>query len=128
MNTTAITILLVVLLVILGSWLGFRHWVNSRAFDVASDVAKQVMPVWAAQGPFDNGAHSAFAMRAAFTVVMGAEYLAGEVEGHKESFDDGPGEWEAIRRTALEHATPETDAYIDEAMAIAALESLKRGL
>lgn len=62
-----------VAIVVVGILIGFKFWVRSRATADASIVAREVFPVWAAQGPFDSGTSSATAMQYAYVAVRGPE-------------------------------------------------------
>ena len=108
--------------------LAIRRLLFSRALKTASDMAKQVFPVWAAQGPFDSGVQSAAAMRNAYLAVFGAnqtEEMADAIEGHEAAYDADPETWEETRRTALKGAS--SDA-LTLAEGIAAAEGLNKSL
>jgi hypothetical protein len=96
------TAVLVLGLLVLGKFL-----LHSHARRVASDVARQVFPVWAAQGPFHSGTESAAALRNAWLAVCGAEQtekMANAIEKHRCSYDNDPDAWEKTRCEAAEQA------------------------
>ena len=49
----------------------FRRWFKALVWREASDQAREVFPVWAAQGPFEDGSESAVAIRYAWLAVFG---------------------------------------------------------
>ena len=116
----------ITVIVVFGIALAIWLWWRSRIFYSASDMAKQVFPVWAAQGPFDSGAESAAAMRNAYLAVLGTdqtEEMADGIEGHATAYDADPETWEETRRTALEGAS--SDA-LTLAEGISAAESINK--
>lgn len=120
-----VAIVLVVIVVIGIAWV---VWLRSQAVNQASDLAKQIFPVWAAQGPFGSGAESAAAMRNAYLAVFGAnqtEEMADAIEGHETTYDADPETWEETRRIALKGAS--SDA-LTLAEGIAAAEALNKSL
>jgi hypothetical protein len=88
-------------------------------------IARQVFPVWAAQGPFASGAASAAAMRNAYLVVMGekeAEEAAEAIAKHAAAYDSNPVKWEEIRREAAGVAGSETIGFLTRATALGATD------
>lgn len=95
-------------------WLSLRSRTSKRAIN----MARQVFPVWAAQGPFASGAESAAAMRNAYMVVMSpeqAEGMADAIAKHAAAFDRDPATWEETRRGAAQVAGPETANFVSMA-------------
>lgn len=90
---------------------GIKHLqTRNLAQRMASDQAKQVLPVWAVQGPFSSGAESAAAMRMAWKAVFGedkAEKMEETIQQHAVVFEAKPDEWEETRRTAIDIASPD---------------------
>ena len=118
----------IVLVVIVVIGIALAVWLRSHAVNQASDLAKQIFPVWAALGPFNSGAESAAAMRNAYLAVFGAnqtEEMADAIEGHETAYDADPETWEETRRTALKGAS--SDA-LTLAEGIAAAEGLNKSL
>lgn len=121
-------IIVLVVLCIFGIVVAARVLLRSQAHKNASDLAKQVFPVWAAQGPFNSGAESAAAMRNAYLAVFGpdqTEEMADAIEGHETAYDGNPTAWEKNRRLALDAAS--SDA-LTLAEGIAAAEGLNKEL
>lgn len=119
---------IVVLAAIAGAIVLFARWRRSSAFQGASEMAREVLPVWAAQGPFANGARSSEAMRLAYVAVFGtdmAEQSAAAIRSHAEAYDSSPTTWEELRQEALNQASPEA---LELAKGIAAAESLNKDL
>ena len=124
MGTPEIFVLAV--LGILGIVVAVKLLLRLQAHKDASDLAKQVFPVWAAQGPFHSGAESAAAMRNAYLAVFGPDQtkeMADAIEGHETAYDGNPTAWEKNRRLALDAAS--SDA-LTLAEGIAAAEGLNK--
>ena len=85
-------------------WYLWRKYI----FHQASKMAQKVFPVWAGQGPFENGAESARAMKAAYTAVMGPEKATeaqDSIEKHQIVYDQDPETWENLREESLQAGT-----------------------
>jgi ribosome modulation factor len=96
-------------------WLSVRSRASKRAISMARSMARQVFPVWAAQGPFASGAESAAAMRNAYMVVMGPEQteaMADAIAEHAAAFDHDPATWQETRRDAAQAAVPQTADFV----------------
>ena len=68
------------------------------------NTMREVLPVWAALGPFENGAQSEEALLRAFIAVRGPDEVEDHraaVSGHAEIFDSEPELWEKSRKDAL---------------------------
>jgi len=97
---------LVVAVIFAATWRLLRMLIRNAV----PDLAKQVFPVWAAQGPFESGAASADAMRRAWLAISGPDHtekMADSIHQHEEEFDADPGAWEETRRAAADAASPE---------------------
>ena len=95
---------------------------------MARSMARQVFPVWAAQGPFASGAESAAAMRNAYLVVMGPEQTEGMADAiakHATAYDCDPARWEETRRDAAQAAGPETADFVSIAQKSKMQDELK---
>lgn len=80
------------------------RWAKKRGYEMASEKARQVFPVWAVQGPFNSGEESAAAMRKAYIAVLGPEDGATKediLNQHVAAFDKNPKAWEELRVLAL---------------------------
>ena len=108
-----------------------RKWYRAREFKVASEMAKEVFPVWAAQGPFASGEQSAKALRYSHMAVSGPDLSEKMLEGiaqHAIAYDEDPETREHNREETLQYVTEETRDYVEAAIAFAALDQLKDGL
>jgi hypothetical protein len=97
---------LVVAVIFAATWRLLRMLISNAV----PDLAKQVFPVWAAQGPFESGAESAAAMRRAWLAISGpdqTEKMADAIHQHEEEFDADPEVWEETRHAAADAASPE---------------------
>lgn len=82
----------------------YRQW-QSQVFGEASEMAQDVFPVWAGQGPFDNGTESAVAMWAAWSVVFGpekAQQKTGSFVQHQQTYDADPETWAGLQQETSE--------------------------
>jgi len=87
-----------------------RRLLRSLTNNAIPDMARQVYPVWAAQGPFNSGTESADAMRRAWLALFGpyqTEKMAGAISQHEAEFDADPEDWEETRRAAADLASSE---------------------
>ena len=127
---SALEILLIAVGVVVVAVIAFCSWVRSSAWHQASDTAREIFPVWAAQGPFGNGTQSAIAMRYAWLAVSGdrekVDGMTEQFSQHADSFDADPGKWEETRRTALQSADPTVSQYVAEANRLCAAEDWTR--
>ena len=124
---TGIQVLLLVLLAAAVLVVLLWRWYRSRIFEQAGDLARQVFPVWAAQGPFDSGAQSAAAMRCAYVAVFGAEEakrmkIAEVCAQHPAAYDSNPEAWEQTRQKATRSASPDTEKFVAIAKDLAATD------
>ena len=106
MGTPEIFVLAV--LGILGIVVAVKLLLRLQAHKDASDLAKQVFPVWAAQGPFHSGAESAAAMRNAYLAVFGPDQtkeMADGIKGHETVYDANPETWEETISATLSGST-----------------------
>ena len=86
-------IILATLIVAIVAAVLVRKWFRARVFKMASEMAKEVFPVWAAQGPFTSGEQSAKAMRYSHMAVSGpdlSEKMLKGIAGHAISYDENP--------------------------------------
>jgi hypothetical protein len=106
---SAYVVLLVTIIFATVAILSFRSRASKRATSMTRNMARQVFPVWAAQGPFASSAESAAAMRNAYMVVMGPEQteaMADAIAEHAAAFDRDPATWEETRQEAARTAGP----------------------
>lgn len=80
-----------------------------------NEVVSDVLYVWAAQGPFENGDESTDAMNAGYYVVFRSE-AGDQFRNHAASYDENPAMWERNRLLALENRREELEALRDEAL------------
>ena len=124
MSSTAILILILAAAVIVV--VTVRIWFRNRVFDRAAQMAKEVFPVWAAQGPFRDGLESALAMRHAWLAVFGdfdkVATMTDTFRKHQEAFDSNPAVWERNRAMALDKDDDMLPKYLDEVQRLRALE------
>jgi hypothetical protein len=99
MNNFILILIAIVVIALIG-WL----WWRKHIFNQAAQMSKTLFPVWAGQGPFENGAESAAAFKAAYTVVMGKE----EADKNKDTFlkhqiayENDPDTWENLRKESI---------------------------
>ena len=123
----ALLIVLVVAVLAVSLW----HWYRSHIFKRASGLARQVFPIWAAQGPFDSGEESAAAMRYAYLAVFGSEEaermgMTEVIAKHAAACDSNPAAWERNRQEATRSAGPETEEFVTIAKGLAAMGSLNK--
>ena len=107
--TTNETLLVFVLAIAVVAIL-LRSWFASRGRDRGSNIAREVLAVWAVKGPFKSGEQSAAAMRYAHIDVLGpegAESFVETIAKHAVAFDNEPDEWEQVRHEYLEIAEQE---------------------
>lgn len=117
--------------IIIGLLALFKYWISTRSLHVASDIAKKVFPVWAAQGPFDNGTQSAAAMRYAYLAVLGpeeTEKMTSAIEQHKNVYDSNSQKWEEVRQQSTQSSETDIDDYISLAKGLAAMDSLNKDI
>jgi hypothetical protein len=129
MDTTTMVILVVVGVIVIGA--AAKNFVRARTLASASNMAKQLFPVWAAQGPFSSGADSSKAMRGAWMAVFGAEQteeMEATIRQHEMAYDSDPDEWEKARITALEDTGTDVSDLVTLAEGISAAESLNEEL
>lgn len=127
MSTQLILVACIIAVVALLLWLWFRSHTLKRA----SNIAQQVFPVWAAQGPFESGEQSAGAMRYAYMTVKGpeeTERMAEAIRKHAISYDRDPARWEQTRQEAARSAGPETEEFVTIAKGFAAMDFLNKDL
>lgn len=105
MHTLVLSVLAVFAVAI--AFAAIRRLVRSWTRNSASNMARQVFPVWAAQGPFRSGAESAAAMRKAWLAVFGPEQtgkMADAIKQHETAYDEHPETWEKTRRATADAA------------------------
>lgn len=108
-------------------FLGYRAW-QSNAFNTASEMAQDVFPVWAGQGPFENGTDSAIAMWAAWSVVLGPDKAQQDTEAfvqHQKTYDADPETWAGLQRDTSEQFG-DPDRLVPKAKALA-LDAVQNG-
>ncbi len=110
--------------------IGIRRWANTRTFDLARDEALKVFPIWAAQGPFENGEESARAMRFAWLAVYSDSSMIDlpdpYFEKHASSFDEKPDAWEKNRQSSISNFNAGHDAYLKDAWRLRAADLLEK--
>ena len=102
---------------------------HEMGFREGREKTQKIFPVWAGLGPFENGAKSARAMKAAYAAVLGPEEAAKAEESfekHWIAYDQDPEDWENLRKEALK-ANSEINDYITMAKALIAMERLDEG-
>jgi len=107
-------------------WILWRQYIYRQV----SKMAKKIFPVWAGQGPFENGTESARAMKAAYAAVLGPEKAAEAQESineHQIIYDQDPDTWENLRKESLQ-ASREINDYITIAEGLAAMESINKDI
>lgn len=107
-------------------WFLWRRYI----VHLASKTAQNIFPVWAGQGPFENGTESARAFKAAYTTVLGPEKAAEfqeAIEKHRIAYDRDPEAWENIRNQSL-RKSKEIDDYVTMAKGLASLDSINEEL
>ena len=132
--TSIQSVLLILLVVVIAAvllWLWFRSHTYKQAAKQAASLAREVFPVWAAQGPFQSGAESEAAMRYAFLAVMGPEKaerigVAGTFANHASAYDSDPTTWERTRQVAAKVAGAEIEKFVTIAKGLAAMDSLNK--
>lgn len=101
--------LVVILAVLIIGFVGYRAW-QSNVFNTATEMAQEVFPVWAGQGPFENGTGSAIAMWAAWSVVFSPDEAQQNTETflqHRETYDADPETWAGLQAdTAIRFGDP----------------------
>ena len=98
------------LLVVVAIFFATRRLLGMLTQNAVPEMARQALPVWAAQGPFESGAESAAAMRRAWLAVSGpdqTEKMADAIRQHEEEFEADPEDWEETRRAAADAASSE---------------------
>ena len=109
-------------------FLGYRAW-QSHVFDTASEMAQDVFPVWAGQGPFDNGTDSAVAMWAAWSVVLSPDKAQRDTDSfiqHQQTYDADPETWTRLQReTSEQFGDPDGLVPIAKALALDAVQNEK---
>ena len=109
-------------------FIGYSAW-QSHVFNTASEMAQDVFPVWAGQGPFDNGTDSAVAMWAAWSVVLGpdkAQQNTGSFIQHQQTYDADPETWAGLQRETFEQfGDPDGLVPKAEALALDAVQNSK---
>lgn len=128
---TSIQTVLLILLVVAALGVLLWRWYKSHIFEGASGLVRQVLPVWAAQGPFESGYESAAAMRSASLAVLGPEEtertgMAKALAKHAAVYDSSPTEWERIRQEATRLAGPKTEKFVTISKGLAAMDSLNK--
>ena len=125
MNNIAL-ILIAIAIIALLVWL----WWRKHIFNLAAQMSKNLFPVWAGQGPFENGAESAAAFKAAYTVVMGKEETNNNADTftkHQIAYDNDPNTWENLRIKSIAESD-EINDLITMANALTAMDSLNEDL
>lgn len=123
------TLMIVLIVIVVAIWLVM--WWRSRVRNLASGMAQQVFPVWAAQGPFESGRQSATAMRYAYIAALGpeqAESMTDAIGKHEQAFDEDPAQWEQVRQTSLRSSNSGTADLITIAEGLAAMDALNKDL
>src|SRR5262245_57194610 len=92
---SAIEIFILVVALVVTDTVAFRIWLTSSGmFRGAAVTWANIMPAWAAQGPFQTGTESAVAMRYAWLAVWGdrpnVDEMADGFAKHAKSFDRIP--------------------------------------
>lgn len=96
-------------------------------FKQASNIAQEIFPVWAAQGPFETGQQSAAAMRYAYLAVRGpeeTEQMAEAITKHGQIYDADPATWEKLRQDAENQSDAKIEEYVSLAKGFAAMDLL----
>ena len=105
------TIIIVIIIVVIACVAIGGHWIfKRRIMFQASKITGEIYSVWAALGPFENGAASAKAMRYANLVVRGYKDSDDKkskeaISLHKKAYNTDPERWEALRQKSLSLAT-----------------------
>jgi len=118
-------LLLILLIVAVAGVLIWRSYRVKRAGNRASDI----LPVWAAQGPFGSGEQSAVAMRNAYRAVRGAAkavQMAEAITRHARAYDKDPATWEKLRLETGQGISSETEKYVAIAKGFAATDSMNK--
>ncbi len=123
-------ILLIAAGVLVVAVIAFWSWVRSSAWRQASNTARQIFPVWAAQGPFENGTQSAIAMRYAWLAISGdrekVDGMTEQFSQHANAFDADPEKWEETCHTALKSAGASVSEYVAEVNRLRAADAWTR--
>ena len=120
-----VLILLVVVVLVVLLW----RWYKSYIFNRTCGLARQVFPVWAAQGPFDSGEESVVAMRYAYLAVFGleeTERMAETIAKHAAAYDSNPAAWEQNRQKVIRLTSPDIEEFVTIANVHAAMDSLNK--
>jgi hypothetical protein len=121
-------ILIVALITVVVLTILIRKWIKSQAFNIASEEAKELFPVWAIQGPFNSGEESAKALLYAHKAMSGIELPEDTLEAvrkHSVAYDDDPEVWEENRNLALAFVTQKTMDRLRAVHAFVAIDQLK---
>lgn len=112
-----------ILLVVATATLLFWRRIRAHAHRQAAGMAREVFPVWAAQGPFESGAESAAAMRYAYMAVKGpdeVERMAEAIDNHASAYDSDPTGWERTREEVTQTPGVRTERFVTIAKGVAA--------
>lgn len=123
---TIVIIFIAIAIVALIGWL----WWRKHIFNLAAQMSKNLFPVWAGQGPFENGTESAAAFKAAYTVVMGQEETNKNEETflkHQIAYDNDPDTWENLRKESIA-ISDELDDLITMAKGLTAMDRLNEDI
>jgi hypothetical protein len=119
--------LLLVIGILIVGFFAYRAW-QASVFNTASDMAQDVFPVWAGQGPFDNGTDSAVAMWAAWSVVYGPDKAQQNTDSfiqHQQAYDADPATWAGLQQeTSQQFGDP--DGLVPKAKSLA-LDAAQNG-
>jgi len=118
-----LTVTMLVSLVVVVSILFWYLW-RRYTFSLASKTAQILFPVWAGQGPFENGTESAKAFKAAYIAVMGiekAEDYNDAIVKHQVAYDQDPEKWENLRKKSMQESN-EINDYVIVAKGITAMK------
>lgn len=106
-NKTTIT----VIIILIACMAIALYWIyKKRLMLQASKITKEIYAVWAALGPFENGAASAKAMHCANIVVRDLDSLNDQkyneaISLHEKAYNTDPVKWEELRQRSLSGAT-----------------------
>jgi len=115
-----------IVVAVVGGFL-WKRWVEQKALRQAAEVAPLLFAVWAAQGPFDDGAASSRAMRRAHAAVRGANSIDADMllafEKHRLAYDNDVQTWENLRIKSLEDAEGEEfKKHLDTAKLLSSID------
>jgi len=125
MNNIILILVAIGIIALLG-WL----WWRKHIFNLAAQMSKNLFPVWAGQGPFENGTESAAAFKAAYVVVMGKEESNKNTDAftkHQIAYDNDPVTWENLRKESITESD-EINNLITMANGLTAMDRLNEDL